>query len=284
MRIVDQIRLQSQRMQVPCLSEEVHHLLTALTNDDIDYRQLATIIEQHPAIVARLIALANSAWVAPVDPVTTVTQACVRLGFSVVRSVSIGLAIISPFNVSRCRAFDIRQYWVNSMLVANGAAALAAKLPAQSEQLEQTARTAGILHNIGMLCLAHLVPEKINEILNRVSANPDLDVLNIMRQYLDTDYCEIGGVVAETWGIPQNLVISIKKHRDSDYRDHCWELCRLVGDAVMMVETIRYTPETVPDLSLSREFLLDKNDQLAVFETLKREFDKTAAMAQTLFR
>ncbi|MGR9114213.1 MAG: HDOD domain-containing protein [Gammaproteobacteria bacterium] len=282
---LDSPRWISDCKRIPSLPHEARHLIVALTNEDIDYLHLAKIIEAHPAIAARLIALANSAWAAPANPVTTIENACIRLGFSIVRSVSIGLAVISPFNVLKCPVFDIQRYWVSCMLVAEGAAQLAAETPLfkQSSLIQRTARTAGILHNVGLLCLAHVMPKETQQALDRVSADPELNVLNALRQTLDTDYCEVGGFVADTWGIPPDLAVPIRHHRDISYQDQFWELSNLVGDAVMMVAATFKNQESVPQCRLRKELLISQDLRTDVFITLREQFDKTSEMAKSLF-
>lgn len=107
----------------------VHHLLPAFTKIDLSVRELASIIENHPAITARLIALANSAWIDPASPVCSVERACLTLGLTVVRSVSIGLAVFPLFNSSVCPAFDFHRFWASSKLMTDGAVFLASAMP-----------------------------------------------------------------------------------------------------------------------------------------------------------
>ena len=49
------------KIRIPTLPNTVHHLLSTLTDDNLNYRQLAAIIDRHPDIAVRLLSLANSA-------------------------------------------------------------------------------------------------------------------------------------------------------------------------------------------------------------------------------
>lgn len=276
----------SEVRRIPSLPHEVHHLIIALSKEEIDFRQLGKIIGAHPGIAARLIALSNSAWSAPISPITTIENACCRLGFSTVRSISIGLAVMSPFNTIKCPAFDIHRYWVSSMLVAEGAALLASATPfsKQNGELEQTARTAGIMHNLGLLCLAHQMPQETQQALRRISENPEMDLLNALRQSASTDYCEVGGLVADIWGIPENLATSIKHHRDFRYQAQDWELSRLVGIAAMLVSALFRNQEDLPQFQSCPELQLSHDFNENVFCKLRGQFDKTSEMAKMLFK
>ena len=273
----------SEVKRIPSLPKEVHHLIMALTNEAIEFRQLTKIIEAHPSIAARLIALANSAWASPVIPVTTIESACVRLGFSIVRSVSIGLAVLSPFNISKCPKFDIQRYWTSSMLVADGAALLAAGMP-QNDQLEQTVRTAGILHNFGLLCLAHQMPIETQHALSRVSEDPELNLSSALRQTIQTDYCEVGALIIDTLGIPQRLAIAVRYHRDFSYQGEYWELSKLVGYSVMIASALCDNQEILPQFEAISEIPLSDDFKKGVFNTLRERLGKTFELANLMFK
>ena len=72
----------------------------------------------------KLISLANSVWSAPTDEVSSLENACARLGFGVVRSTSIAIAVAAPFNPSTCPAFDLEYYWCSVLLTADVASRL----------------------------------------------------------------------------------------------------------------------------------------------------------------
>ncbi len=108
-----------QHDQLPVLPSGVPYLLQTLMDENIDNNKLKAVIGRFPSIAARLLCLANSAWAAPPVPVTSLDMACARLGLNIVRSVSIALAISSPFNPARCPAFDAERYWCTALLVAD---------------------------------------------------------------------------------------------------------------------------------------------------------------------
>jgi HD-like signal output (HDOD) protein len=85
--------------RIPTLTIQVRFLFQAFSDDTLGLSGLAKTLKYYPIISARLIGLANSAWFAPAMPINSIERACARLGMDIVRSVSIGLALISPFNV-----------------------------------------------------------------------------------------------------------------------------------------------------------------------------------------
>lgn len=269
---------------LPGLPHDIHRLISVITDDSMDYKRLAKVLEAHQSISSRLLTLANSAWANTGGEVTSIEQACFKLGLNIVRGVSIGLAVMKPFNVAFCPAFDIKRYWSTSMLVAHGAAVLANQMPvAQKEpHFVETVHTAGILHNIGLLCLADLKPQETHKILALASDDPQLKVDQVFRAIMKTDYCEVGGLLAASWGIPEALVACIQYHRCVDYKGPYAQQVLLVGVAAHWVSLL-YRQESLHASSYLEQQAIDSERQAAVFSKLEVQFRKTRELAATLF-
>ena len=172
--------------QLPTLGGQMSNLLEVVSDEDVEYRDLVDAIEQCPSIAARLMFLANSAWAAPAVPITSLEGACGHLGLRLVRSVSIGLAVASPFDPTRCPAFDAARFWSSALSVADGCVWLS-EIARDSQGLErQTLYTAGLLHSLGLLWLAEKHPDAVAKIalgvgtqyFENLSAVAQLDTLD----------------------------------------------------------------------------------------------------------
>ncbi len=270
--------------RIPNLPNQVRHLLQAFANQNLGLRELAKVIDDHPSIAVRLIALANSAWAAPATPVNSVERACLNLGLTLVRSVSIGLALITPFNVTSCPVFDLSRFWVSSKLVADGAVWLAAKLPnPPAYDAVQSLHTAGLLHHLGLLCLADLLPKETQQALKQYQSESELTLNSVLSQILGTDYCEVGGYFAEIWGLPEELVEVIRHHRNPSYEGLYFQHVALVEAAACMISALSRSRQTLPDLVNLDKLGIDQASQQQVFEALQQVLPETTEMAVTLF-
>jgi HD-like signal output (HDOD) protein len=273
-------------IKLPPLPKNIHVLMKALADDDISYIKLAEVILNYPEITARLLFLANSAWSAPVTPITNIEHACSRLGTTVVRSVSIAISLSSHFNPTRCPEFDAVRFWTVSMLVAEGASLLAAKVQKDSKHfdLQKTVQTAGVLHNIGLLWLAENLPKETGNALNMVLSEPTLTVSETLIERIGVDYCMVGGWIGRQWNIPEILTTAIRYHLDGDYREEFWEMALLIGSAAGMVSTVHKKSDVVPINSrLDKELGVDPTGQRQVFQMLFNKIDKTRELANLLF-
>ncbi|NOT85766.1 MAG: HDOD domain-containing protein [Methylococcaceae bacterium] len=266
-------------------------LMEAVSNDALNFRQLAAVLSQYPVISGRLLSLANSAWVAPVSPITTVESACSRLGTSVVKSVSIAIAVASSFNAASCPSFDMERFWTNSILVSEAAFLLASQLPQdQLVNFPKTAQTAGILHGLGLLWLAENLPNETSLALQRIEADGALSLNDALMDCTGTDYCQVGAWIGKQWKLPEVLVVVIQRHLDSSYREQDWKMAQIIGAALQMVTAI----SAQRDLTLPNDVVLPINDALlalnvdnaqqgVIFHKLVGKYAQTRALARELF-
>lgn len=273
-KIVSQIRLSP-------FAVNIHLLMDALSNEGLNFRQLAAVLSQYPVIVARLLALANSAWVAPLIPITTIESACARLGMSVVKSVSVATAVSSSFNASSCPEFNVGVFWTNSILMSDGAFFLAAHLPKkQRDELAKTAQTAGILHGLGLLWLAENLPRETGKALQQVSADASLSLDEALIQCAGVGYCQAGAWIGQQWKLPDVLIIAMRHHLDASYREHAWELALLIGSALKMVSAL---PDSMPVNNALTDLGVTIEQQAIVFKQLSGRYEKTRTLANELF-
>ncbi len=275
----------SKTTRLPVLPNAVNHLLAALFDDDIDFRKLTKIIQQYPSISARLLSLANSAWSAPVTPIATVENACARLGFNVIRNVSIALTLSEPFNPRSCPLFNAKHFWTTSMLVADGAALLASGLEKKNfdDDMEKTTQTVGIIHSLGLLWLAENMSNETGQALKVVSKDSALTVSQALNDIVGFDYCEVGYWLAQEWGLPRILSISIRYHRNSHYHGEFWEVSHLVGAAAMMAGTLCKGDDTLPEIDFLEQLEISSSYQEQVFSQLAKKLDKTRELVKILF-
>ncbi len=277
----------SEPAKLPSIAKNIHVLMQALASDKLSYQQLAEVIKHYPEITARLIFLANSSWSAPASPINNIEQACARLGMSIIKSISIAISISSSFDTRSCPLFDTVHFWTSSMLVAEGAGLLSLKLPKAiaNEELERTAQTAGVLHNLGLLWLADNLPTETNTVLKILLDDTNtLSLSESLKQLIETDYCEIGCWIAKQLTLPEVLITAMEHHLNPDYQDSSWEIAHIVGGAAKMVSALHKQSDEFTSISGLEALEIDPVNQQLVFQQLAKSFDKTQQLAQTLFK
>ena len=275
------IRLNTKR--IPTLPPGSNYLMQAMMDESLNFRQLAQIIEKFPSIAARLIALSNSAWSAPIAPITSLEQACSRLGFGVVRSTSLALSISSPFDTTRCPSFDTRHFWCHLLLVADASTWLAQSVSTQENLPPLTARSAGLLHDLGLLWLADQVPEETHQAILLAQADPKLSLSETLTTVVGIDYQAAGSILAEAWKLPEPLLVCMYHKSTSLDSTPYREIASVVSLADCLVTAIgKDTPCAVSDSHI--EVLGIKHQDVGnVMQLLYRQKDSVRELANQLF-
>lgn len=265
---------------LPVLSPGLPYLLSALGDDEIDLDALVEAVRCFPSITGRLVALANSAWVSPKRAIVSLPDACSMLGLRMVRCVSFALAVSRPFDPSRCPGFDLARYWGSALLTAEGAALLAQQLNDQNLPVD-TAHTAGLLHNLGLMWLADSWPTPTSTAL-QAAASETCQLADALLDITGNDYCAAGGTLGEAWHLPESLTIAIRHHRHADYRGPHWQSAAVCGVAARMASRLwrgeAWTHDAGDDV-----LKLAPHRLQSVFEQLAGKRESIQQLSKTLF-
>jgi HD-like signal output (HDOD) protein len=269
--------------QIPVLPPGITYLMQSMMDESLNFHQLAQIVERFPSIAARLIGLANSVWSSPVNPISSLEMACSRLGFSVVRSTSIALAVASPFDPSRCPAFDTEDFWCHSLLVADTANWLAQAANDEATLPPQTARAAGLLHDLGLLWLVDQLPKASNQALLQHRNNPAVSLDQALLNITGINLGEVGRHLAEAWNLPESLRVAMSHRTAKPHKTAYWEIALLVELADCLVSSVgedRPCPISAPHL----QALNIKPDKLdPVLHLLNQQIETARELAHVLF-
>ena len=168
--------------------------------------ELAALIASDPALTARMLRLANSAYYGFPRQISTVRDAVVLLGFRAVRSTALATCLIG--SMPRGRSIDEARFWQFSVGVG-----LLAELLARTEGgSTEEAFTAGVLHNIGRLALDQRAPEALQQAATYAQEH-GVTLPEAERALLGFADSEIGGALCERWHLPQALVEAVGGHQ-----------------------------------------------------------------------
>lgn len=273
-----QIKLDKNR--VPVLPPNIQYLLKSLTDEKLEFHEIAQTIEPYPSITARLIGLANSAWSSPASPVTSIEVACSRLGMDVVRSTCIALVVSSPFNTARCPTFDGQIFWARAMLVAEVCTWLAQA--SENNVAVDTLRTTGLLHNLGLLLMADQLPDEVNQVLLQHQKEPDSSLGQMMLDVIGYDYAESGAFVGQAWGLPPCIVESIRYQREFLSTQNNVNTA-VLGHACAMIEASERNDPWVIPLSLPATLAIRAQDAEKIYSRIEGYAGQVRKLAEALF-
>lgn len=273
----------AQGARLPVLPAGTTRLLTRLANENLLHDELAAMLEEYPTITARLLSVANSPWSSPSVPVDSLEVACARLGFETVRAITIAITVSAPFNPLRCPEFDARRYWCSALLVADGAG-LVARIAHATEAIEvPAARSAGLLHNLGLLWLADCLPLETGLALRAVAEDETgtLSVNQALRNICGAGHNEAGVALAKAWNLPATVRAAMNYHNPLNAGPKMLGLTRVVASAAGMVSQL-YRQDPVPAHPAFGGLDLDVEELNRVYEILRANFTVRQRLAETL--
>lgn len=172
---------------------------------------LLRVILSDPPLAAKVLKVANSVHFHRGHAVSDLQTAIVRLGFTNVRNILMGVSVIRAFNNCFVGAPYTREdFWVHSIAVG----VVASRLSGESAQLcASSSFVMGLLHDIGQLVLDRASRERYAEAVRTARADR-IPLFRAERLRLGADHAAVGGGLLETWRFPRELVEPILWHHE----------------------------------------------------------------------
>ncbi len=265
----------SRSENLPALPQAASKVLKLADDPDTSPREIEKAIEMDPAITAKILKVANSAFYGATS-VSSLGRAVSFLGMTTTRSVIVSIAMqqmISGKNV--CPAFDLISYWAHSMAVATAARILGKlKLPGKAEELY----CAGMLHEIGLLAMDKFVPNDLQTAIVRArESRIPLEVAE--RELLGFTHGEVGTVLAKNWNLSPVMMDAIRLSGDPMAVSEYEATSKVVALAEVIANKCGYNHSGVPapdeiDPILAAEVGLPEAQFSIVSDVVKQEVNK----------
>lgn len=191
----------SGEFDLPSWPEVVIQIRRALEDEHCCIEHIERLVGSEPVLAARIFKMANSALLGRSEPVRDLRSAVTRLGFDMVRSVAISLAIEQIFHGEAVKAVKpyLAEIWLHSTKVAALAYLLAKRVPRINAD---EAYLAGLVHDIGKLY-----------VLMRAQNDPVLfDCEDSLQEIMDAWHTSIGRAIVESWDFSEELAQAVSDH------------------------------------------------------------------------
>lgn len=201
-------KINNDTLVLPTLPAIALKVRKAADDPDINLHAMGDVIGQDPSLTARMIKIANSAYMGRTVKVNSINQAVTRIGLRQIKNIATALAMEQLF-VSKNEVVGqyMKQEWTNTVnVVANSMAALqmyVARTKKRDLSLD-TITLAALVHNIGVLPI--LTEAERHE---EVFANPTF--LDVAIEKLSG---RIGGSIMREWGFGNDFVNVAENWRD----------------------------------------------------------------------
>ncbi len=190
--------------------------LERMSDPELSVPELAGIIRNDPAIVARLLSVANSAACGLQVKVSDPQQVVALLGKPAVISIVLSLALAPPGDIPPGERHHYRRYWTEAVMMATSAERLARNVDSLKRSLLKPADffTAGLLADVGRLAFLQ---------------NQDIDYAGVLDEAIDngefpraaeerllgTTHVAASMVLLRMWNAPEFIRTAVKHHHHS---------------------------------------------------------------------
>jgi HD-like signal output (HDOD) protein len=200
--------------EIPSIPLVLIKIIQTLDEDTSSAKQLEALILHDPALSARILRLANSAFYSFHTRVKTISHAIALLGMNLVTSLAIGINIFDSFTKGiKSEAALINKLWTHSC----GVAVLVKEIMTRhgfKEREGEFAFLCGLLHDLGKVVLFKTYPGHYSSLFAIPKSEADRAISSYEDENYGVDHAAIGEMLAKLWGFPPDLSCVIRRHHD----------------------------------------------------------------------
>lgn len=220
-------------------------LLAALCSPAISFDELSKLLNSEPALVVRVLRVANSAFYGVSRSINTIDRALMVLGFDSVRAVAAAACLDRGLaRATQDAALDHHAMVRHSLTTAVAAESIAKLV---QRDMVGDAFVAGLLHNLGLPIQAVLDPAGLRTLAAALRTGDTGDFRQLERSTVRVPHEECAAVVFEQWQLPDSLVEVARWHHAPLFAPapHKW-LAAVLGLALGLTAEVGHGFELEP--------------------------------------
>lgn len=183
-----------------------------LNNPNTSAFDIADILQEDPAISAKVLKLTNSAYYGLAKEIESVRQAVVIVGLEAIKNLVLSASMFETFSNSDLDKEFQDIFWRHSLGTAFAARLLAFKLKSKIGFDSEAAFSAGMLHDIGKMVISVYMPDDAKNINELKGQKPDSQDHILEDEVLGYNHAQIGSLLAKQWTLPHKLQETIMYH------------------------------------------------------------------------
>lgn len=236
---------------LPAMPEIARKLLALELDTEAGERQMLRLIERDPQLSARIVGMANSPALGLGRRTDSIYDAAAFLGLKTLKSVAIGMALMTKMSNKVTKYFDPNDLWTHSVTVAIVMNLLTQAMPERIRPHESQTFLTGLLHDIGLMALHHFDHEASNELHRQLLLQPKRPICEIEMDLFGITHNTIGEELARHWNLPQEIIEAIGLHHSprSDHFALSNSLAKMVNIAERLMPDFGITEHTTNSIS-----------------------------------
>ncbi|MFH2050399.1 MAG: HDOD domain-containing protein [bacterium] len=193
----------------------VFHQIQKVINDpDCSAAKVAAILAEDPAMSVKVLKLTNSAFYGLSREVNSVKQAVVIVGIEAIKNLVLSASVLDMFKGSSIDQEAQEKFWRHSLATGYCCRILSKKLQARGIIDQDTAFSAGLLHDLGKLVFSCFLDKEYTKLKDARKNDRISQDFELENQILGYNHAQIGGFLSVLWKLPQKLGEAISYHHN----------------------------------------------------------------------
>ena len=197
---------------LPAIPKIALKILSLKINTDEGERALLGLIEKDPAIMSKIIGLANSPVYNIGRKVLTLHDAAPLLGINRIKMTALSLSMMTAVSRKTKGLLDVDNLWKHSLAVTLAMETLARMMPEERRPTDDEVYITGLLHDIGFMVLDYLYPELSDQFHARLAAESGRSIEDLEEEILEVNHSQLGGELARYWNLPEPIISALSYH------------------------------------------------------------------------
>ncbi len=200
---------------LPTSPKTYSSLCAAMARPDATAQEVTKIVASDTVIAARVLQVVNSAFFRLPRQIAKIEQAVSYLGFTAIRNLALSAEVFSASKISKSVS------GFNLDVIQSEAIQTAAVMRSLSKgtALADDAFVVGLLHDIGLLILMEVCPEKLQAALDDSIAT-HIALHDAERKHIGASHAEVGAYLLALWGLPYSIVDAVAFQNQPEHGPH----------------------------------------------------------------
>ncbi len=273
-------------LELPALPVTAQKIIKLRVDPNADVSDLCSIIELDPSLAAQVISWASSPYYSAPGTIKSIHDAIVRvLGFDMVLSLALGLALGNTLKLPSHRPDGCLSYWEQAVYVATCTEAIVSCMPREHRPSYGCSYLSGLLHNFGYLITSEVFSGQFTTICHHIDANPHTSPLEVERHIIGVTRDQLSAWLMRFWHMPEEVCTALRHQGEplhegehSEYSALIYLTKKLLNDKGIRTGV---SNEPIPE-ALFERFQLNRDEANEAIDIMLESADLLETMAQQM--
>lgn len=216
-------------LELPSLPAIAQKIIKLRVDPNADVSDLCQIIELDPSLASQVVSWASSPYYSAPGTIKSIHDAIVRvLGFDMVLSLSLGLALGSTLKLPDHRPDGCVSYWEQAVYVATCTEAVISCMPRECRPGYGCAYLSGLLHNFGYLIIAEVFNGKFKTICQHIDTNLHVSPQVVEKHIIGVTRDQLAAWLMDFWHMPEEVTTALRYQSDIEYKGEHSDYANLI--------------------------------------------------------